>query len=174
MIERYVQLLLVFLSKCTYIHTSTHTTTSCTGVIRNSYMCMGNTSRSAEPDARETFFCSYTITFFLFQVCLLWRTYIKRENIWRKVVQQRALAAPDLARQNGWAKLIPALGGTEPEDEKVTKEVSEQLWSSSRSVGGSVKYRQVDRQIYYTCQCLVCNIKVYLYPLSNKWGNMGS
>ena len=47
-------------------------------------------------------------------VCVLWRNYIRGENVWRKLTQRAVMRAPMLARQNGWSRHLPALGGKEP------------------------------------------------------------
>lgn len=57
-------------------------------------------------------------------VCQLWRNYIKSEHMWKRVVERRAIAMPDLVQQNGWSKHIPSLGGRLPSNEKCFKEVS--------------------------------------------------
>ncbi len=89
------------------------------------------------------------------EVCLLWRRYIRREKIWKKVrekepttilsisnsprrlisqfplssfspkvVQRNAMSSPALVRQNGWSQHLPALGGKQPEDLKIYRDVS--------------------------------------------------
>ena len=47
-------------------------------------------------------------------VCVLWRSYIRGENVWRKLTQRAVMRAPMLAKQNGWSRHLPALGGKEP------------------------------------------------------------
>ena len=47
-------------------------------------------------------------------VCLLWRNYIRGENVWRKLTQRAVMRAPMLAKQNGWSRHLPVLGGKEP------------------------------------------------------------
>ena len=57
-------------------------------------------------------------------VCALWRNYIRGENVWRKLTQRAVLRAPMLAKQNGWSRHLPALGGKEPRTVDEYKQVS--------------------------------------------------
>ena len=47
-------------------------------------------------------------------VCVLWRNYIRGQNVWRKLTQRAVMRAPMLAKQNGWSRHLPVLGGKEP------------------------------------------------------------
>ena len=57
-------------------------------------------------------------------VCVLWRNYIRGENVWRKLTQRAVLRAPTLAFAVGWSRHLPALGGKEPRTVDEFKQVS--------------------------------------------------
>ena len=40
------------------------------------------------------------------EVCILWRDYIRNQNIWKKVVEESAQSTPNLVCQNGWSKYL--------------------------------------------------------------------
>lgn len=57
-------------------------------------------------------------------VCRLWQAYIRGQGLWKRVTQRAALRAPELAKQNGWHKHLPAFGGKEPKSVETFKDVS--------------------------------------------------
>ncbi len=56
---------------------------------------------------------------------MLWRRYIRSEKVWKKIVEKAARKSPILVKQNGWSQHLTTMGGQDPDNVDVYRQVGE-------------------------------------------------